>query len=301
MKLNKGDMIKTSLSDNTMVIDVDRVKDQAVLFDGNKFAIVGGIAYNEKENKITWEGAKYADDLNNVSVAKSQDLKGMKELLSVLMNNNYKEFVKSLVSIEMQIEDETILNETYDRFMDDSEAGLIDERFNYYIDEMEQDKSKDLSNEKDNEERKDTKTSRNEVEEVEHDSIKGNVVGDPKISTHTAKDGREFSVAAFSVADNDKDGNTKFIQCYAYDNKIPKVENLKKGDFISLVGKMQQSKGKNGKTFENFKIYGVKVLKEKEQNKDKVKSSAIGKLKQFKNKSNKQEQSKGNKNNTLER
>ena len=96
----------------------------------------------------------------------------MKELLSDLMNNNYKEFVKSLVSIEMQIEDETILNEAYDRFIDDSEAGLIDERFNYYIEEMEQDKSKDLLNEKDNEERKDTKTSRNEKEEVEHDSIR---------------------------------------------------------------------------------------------------------------------------------
>ena len=96
----------------------------------------------------------------------------MKELLSDLMNNNYKEFVKSLVSIEMQIEDETILNEAYDRFIDDSEAGLIDERFNYYIEEMEQDTSKDLLNEKDNEERKDTKTSRNEKEEVEHDSIR---------------------------------------------------------------------------------------------------------------------------------
>ena len=112
----------------------------------------------------------------------------------------------------------------------------------------------------------------------ERQSITGNLTDDPKISEHTSKDGRDFKVASFSVATNDKDGNVKFTNCYAYDNKIEKVENLKKGDFVSLLGKIQVSQSKEGKSYENFKVYGVKALKENK------KESVLNNVKKFKEK-----------------
>lgn len=47
MNLQKGDTIRTSLSDNTIVLDIE--DNRATLFTGNQFVVVGGIDFNERK------------------------------------------------------------------------------------------------------------------------------------------------------------------------------------------------------------------------------------------------------------
>ena len=213
----------------------------------------------------------------------------MKDLLSDLMDNNYENFVKAMVSIESGIENEETLQNAYDNYLNDDVMGLIDDNFAKYLDDysLESEQSQETKkeervnspiNKEDNKVSKEKENMPDEKKEKENQSITGNLTTDPKISEHTSKDGRDFKVASFSIASNDKDGNVKFTNCYAYDNKIEKVGNLKKGDFVSLLGKMQVSQSKEGKSYENFKVYGVKVLKENK------KESVLNNVKKFKEK-----------------
>lgn len=72
---------------------------------------------------------------------------------------------------------------------------------------------------------------------------------------------------------------------------------MKKGYFVHLFGKGKMNIGKDGKEYTSLKIYSAKLLKAKEQTKD----STIGKLKEFKNKTNNQEQNKESKNKDMDR
>lgn len=53
--------------------------------------------------------------------------------------------------------------------------------------------------------------------------------------------GKEFKVVSFSIAENDKSGNTKFINCLVYNDKIKDLRNLKEGYFDQLSGKKKKS------------------------------------------------------------
>ena len=73
------------------------------------------------------------------------------------------------------------------------------------------------------------------------------------------------------------------------------MENLKKGDFVHVFGKEKKSIGKDNKEYTSLKVYSVKLLKAKAQNKAKRKEiaenkqSAMGKLKKYKAKASNQE------------
>mgnify|MGYP000878052324 FL=1 len=307
MKLEKGDNIKTSLSDNTVVLDVEDKR--ATLFTGTQFVVAGGIDYNEEKGIFEWQGGRYADTIDSLPMAKIDDFSKMKDLLSGLMENSYENYVKAMISIETGIDNEEILQDAYDNYMSDDITGLLDESFARYVEDYSLDKEQD----KDREENREAKLQGGQEEKIKEEmtkedniakepinenedllSIVGNLTSDPEISEHTAKAGRNFKVAAFSIANNDKDGQVKYTNCFAYDNKIDKVENLKKGDFVSLFGKKQIAQGKNGKTYENFKIFGVKLLKEKK------KESVIGNMNKFKEKSKAEAKEKGIKNTVKE-
>lgn len=47
MNLEKGDTIRTSLSDNTIVLYIEG--NRATLFTGGQFVVAGGIDFNEKK------------------------------------------------------------------------------------------------------------------------------------------------------------------------------------------------------------------------------------------------------------
>lgn len=64
------------------------------------------------------------------------DFKEMRDTVLNLQDNNYDDFVKALISVEKGIEDKEVLDELYDRYMDEDSMGLLDENFDYLIDEM---------------------------------------------------------------------------------------------------------------------------------------------------------------------
>ncbi len=53
----------------------------------------------------------------------------IKNQLQEMMNENYEDFVKALVSIEINIDDESELNRLYKMYMNDDDMGLIGEKF----------------------------------------------------------------------------------------------------------------------------------------------------------------------------
>lgn len=306
MRLEKGDIIKTSLSDNTVVLDVEDKK--AVLFSKNQFVIVSGIDFNDKSGKFEWDNGRYSNDINTIASMRNNNLDKMKETLSFLAEYNHRDFVKGLISLETGIQNEDTLDTVYDNYMNDKIMGLVDEKFYDYIDENEieapnlesaiEDRNNTLSGKENEKEDKNTmrndKSSENK-EKVDTININGNIASDVNIKNLKSKDGKDFTVASFSIAENDKEGNVKYTNCLAYNDKVSSVENLKKGDFVHLFGKEKKIIGKDNKEYTSIKVYSVKLLKAKEQNKAKGKEiaenkqSAMGKLKKYKAKASNQE------------
>ena len=300
MRLEKGDTIKTALSENTTVLDVK--DNQAVLFSGTQFVLATGIKENKESGKFEWDNGRYANDLKSISDMQNNNFETMKETLSFLAEYNHSDFVKGILSLETGIENEDTLDAAYDNYMNDKIMGLVDEKFYDYIDENEmgapalesgrEDKNSALSGEgivKDGNKAMTDKAGENK-EKTNTININGNIASDIDIKNLTSKDGKDFTVASFAIAENDKEGNVKYTNCLAYNDKVSSVENLKKGDFVHVFGKEKISQGKDGKKYISLKVYSAKLLKAKEQvktnqnTKDVKKPSALGKLKAYKEK-----------------
>lgn len=301
MRLEKGDTIKTALSENTTVLDVK--DNQAVLFSGTQFVLATGIKENKESGKFEWDNGRYANDLKSISDMQNNNFETMKETLSFLAEYNHSDFVKGILSLETVIENEDTLDAAYDNYMNDKVMGLVDEKFYDYIDENEieapdleskiEEKNSALSGEEntmeENNTMKNNKSNENK-EKADTININGNIASDIDIKNLTSKDGKDFTVASFAIAENDKEGNVKYTNCLAYNDKVSSVENLKKGDFVHIFGKEKISQGKDGKEYTSLKVYSAKLLKAKEQvktnqnTKDVKKPSALGKLKAYKEK-----------------
>ena len=301
MRLEKGDTIKTALSENTTVLDVK--DNQAVLFSGTQFVLATGIKENKESGKFEWDNGRYANDLKSISDMQNNNFETMKETLSFLAEYNHSDFVKGILSLETGIENEDTLDAAYDNYMNDKVMGLVDEKFYDYIDENEieapdleskiEEKNSALSGEEntmeENNTMKNNKSNENK-EKADTININGNIASDIDIKNLTSKNGKDFTVASFAIAENDKEGNVKYTNCLAYNDKVSSVENLKKGDFVHVFGKEKISQGKDGKKYISLKVYSAKLLKAKEQvktnqnTKETKKPSALGKLKDYKEK-----------------
>lgn len=300
MRLEKGDTIKTALSENTTVLDVK--DNQAILFSGTQFVLATGIKENKESGKFEWDNGRYANDLKSISDMQNNNFETMKETLSFLAEYNHSDFVKGIISLETGIENEDTLDVAYENYMNDKIMGLVDEKFYDYIDENEmeapdlesgrENKNSALSGEENVKEDKSTindKSNENN-EKANTININGNIASDIDIKNLTSKDGKDFTVASFAIAENDKEGNVKYTNCLAYNDKVSSVENLKKGDFVHVFGKEKISQGKDGKKYISLKVYSAKLLKAKEQvktnqnTKETKKPSALGKLKDYKEK-----------------
>lgn len=300
MKLEKGDIVKTALSENTTVLDVK--DNQAILFSGTQFVLATGIKENKESGKFEWDNGRYANDLKSISDMQNNNFETMKETLSFLAEYNHSDFVKGIISLETGIENEDTLDVAYDNYMNDKIMGLVDEKFYDYIDENEmeapdlesgrENKNSALSSEENVKEDKSTINDKlNENKEKANTiNIDGNIASDIDIKNLTSKDSKDFIVASFAIAENDKEGKVKYTNCLAYNDKVSSVENLKKGDFVHLFGKENITQGKNGKEYKSLKVYSAKLLKAKEQvktnqnTKETKKPSALGKLKEYKEK-----------------
>lgn len=310
MKLEKGDIVKTALSENTTVLDVK--DNQAILFSGTQFVLVTGIKENKESGKFEWDNGRYANDLKSISDMQNNNFETMKETLSFLAEYNHSDFVKGIISLETGIENEDTLDAAYDNYMNDKIMGLVDEKFYDYIDENEmetpalesgrEDKNSALSGEEnvkdDNNNAMNGKAWENK-EKTNTVNIDGNIASDIEIKNLTSKDGKDFTVASFAIAENDKEGKVKYTNCLAYNDKVSSVENLKKGDFVHVFGKEKISQGKDGKKYLSLKVYSAKLLKAKEQvktnqnTKETKKSSALGKLKEYKEKTDEKSKEQG--------
>ena len=321
MRLEKGDIVKTALSENTTVLDVK--DNQAVLFSGTQFVLATGIKENKESGKFEWDNGRYANDLKSISNMQNNNFETMKDTLSFLAEYNHSDFVKGIISLETGIENEDSLDAAYDNYMNDKVMGLVDEKFYDYIDENEIEtpdlestlgeniEDKELSGEENVKEDNDVMSDKSteNKEKANTVNINGNISSDVDIKNLTSKDGKDFTVASFAIAENDKEGNVKYTNCLAYNDKVSSVENLKKGDFVHVFGKEKIRQGKDGKEYMSLKVYSAKLLKAKEQvktnqnTKETKKTSALGKLKKYKEKTGEKsrEQSGSQKEKSVER
>ena len=86
MKLEKGDIVKTALSENTTVLDVK--DNQAILFSGTQFVLATGVKENKESGKFEWDNGRYADDLKSISDIQNNNFETMKDTLSFLAEYN---------------------------------------------------------------------------------------------------------------------------------------------------------------------------------------------------------------------
>lgn len=198
------------------------------------------------------------------------DYKTMRNQIEDMVNDNHKDFVKAIISMEKGINDESALDKLYDAYMDNDSLNLLHEEFDYMIEDLrEQGQIKDLpyaQEEKDN-----------------LINIVGNIVGEVDVVERENKSGEAFKVANFSVVSKDDEGNKVYHNCSAYGEKSDIPKNFKQGDFVKLFGQIRTSIDDNGKEHSNIRILSSKLLKAKEQMKgqEEKKKSVLGAIKKY--------------------
>ena len=201
---------------------------------------------------------------------KNMDYKAMRNQIEDMVNNNHKDFVKAIISMEKGINDESALDKLYDAYMDNDTVNLLHEEFDYMIEELrEQGQIKDLpyvQTEKDN-----------------LVNIVGNIVGKVDIVERENKNGETFKVANFSVVSKNDEGDKVYHNCSAYGEKSDIPKDFKQGDFVKLFGQIRTSVDDNGKEHTNIRVLSSKLLKAKEQMKgqEEKKESVLGAIKKY--------------------
>lgn len=201
---------------------------------------------------------------------KNMDYKTMRNQIEDMVNDNHKDFVKAIISVEKGINDESALDKLYDAYMDNDSLNLLHEEFDYMIEDLrEQGQIKDLpyvQEEKDN-----------------LINIVGNIVGEVDVVERENKNGEAFKVANFSVVSKDDKGNRVYHNCSAYGEKSDIPKDFKQGDFVKLFGQIRTSIDDNGKEHNNIRILSSKLLKAKEQmrGRDEKKESVLGAIKKY--------------------
>ena len=64
------------------------------------------------------------------------DYKAMRDRIEYLVNDNYRDFVKSIISIEKGINDESVLDKIYDDYMVNDSLILLHEEFDCMIEDL---------------------------------------------------------------------------------------------------------------------------------------------------------------------
>ena len=198
------------------------------------------------------------------------DYKTIRDRIEDMVNDNHKDFVKAVISMEKGINDEGALDKLYDAYMDNDTVNLLHEEFDYMIEDLrEQGQIKDLPY----------------VQEEKNNliNIVGNIVGEVDVVERENKNGEVFKVANFSVVSKDDEGNKVYHNCSAYGEKSDIPKDFKQGDFVKLFGQNRTSVDDNGKEHSNIRILSSKLLKAKEQMKgqEEKKESVLGTIKKY--------------------
>ena len=195
------------------------------------------------------------------------DYKIIRNQIEDMVSDNHKDFVKAVISMEKDINDESALDKLYDAYMDNDSLNLLHEEFDYMIEDLrEQEQIKDLP-----------------YVQQEKDNIVGNIVGKVDVVERENKNGEAFKVANFSVVSKDDEGNKVYHNCSAYGEKSDVPKDFKQGDFVKLFGQLRTSIDDNGKEHSNVRILSSKLLKTREQMKgqEEKKESVLGAIKKY--------------------
>ena len=60
----------------------------------------------------------------------------MRDRIEDIVNDNHRDFVKAIISIEKGINDESALDKLYDAYMDNDSLNLLNEEFDHMIEEL---------------------------------------------------------------------------------------------------------------------------------------------------------------------
>ena len=61
------------------------------------------------------------------------DHKAVRDRIEDMANNNHRDFVKVIISIEKGINDESVLDKLYNAYMDNDSLNLLHEEFDFMI------------------------------------------------------------------------------------------------------------------------------------------------------------------------
>ena len=194
----------------------------------------------------------------------------VKQTINQMIDDNYKDFITALVSIEKGITDQRALNIVFEDFMASDNGSLLHENFDYSIENL----------------RVQGQLKESDAIEVDQDdlvNIVGNVVGEVEIVDRENKDGTAFKVVNLSVVSKDDEGNKTYTNCSAYGEKGEIPKDFKQGDFVKLFGQLRASVDENGKEHSNVRIRSSKLLKSREQmnEKSEKKTSILGAIKDY--------------------
>lgn len=180
------------------------------------------------------------------------DYKTIRDKIEDMANDNHRDFVKAVISMEKGINDESALDRLYDSYMENDAANLLNEEFDVMIEKLrEQGQVKDIPYIK--------------KEKDELVDIVGNIAGKVDVVERKNKKGELFKVVNFSVVSNDSLGNKVYHNCSAYGEKGDIPKNFKQGDFVKIFGQVRTSADDSGKEHRNINILSSKLLKAKEQ------------------------------------
>ncbi len=194
----------------------------------------------------------------------------MKNTILKMQQDNHVDFVKAIISIEKGVDDEKALDTLYNKFMDDDTMDLLDENFNYLIDEMKE------NGEIRENQAKDSEFTAEQMAEIEKGyafstsmyNIKINVdeYKDPKISAEDMKKLRkllqDMEEEKITIAfDEDNHGEDLAIMEAKFNKIKAKYSSIE--EQVNIVGKLasdvkiEQVKGRNGQDFTvaNFSVY----------------------------------------------
>lgn len=196
-----------------------------------------------------------------------------KQTINQMIDENYKDFIKALVSVEKGIDDNEALDVVFEYFMASDNGSLLHEDFDYSVEIL----------------REQGKLKQSDAVEVDQDdlvNIVGNIVGEIEVVDRENKDGTAFKVVNFSVVSKDDDGNKSYTNCSAYGEKGEIPKGFKRGDFVKLFGQLRTSVDENGKEHSNVRILSSKLLRSREQMNEKAekqekKASILGTIKYY--------------------
>ena len=60
----------------------------------------------------------------------------MRDRIEDMVNDNHRDFVKAMISIEKDINDENVLDKLYDAYMDNDSLNLLHDEFDYMIEDL---------------------------------------------------------------------------------------------------------------------------------------------------------------------